>query len=196
MAVPIVGIQANIVEVNGSKALHFTKIVDSYQEPEESELTQQQVYDEKHWEEKYPWTLDCARWYKNLLERFYGDIEIKYFDTYISFTFGGLARVWVTQRKKDRSFVEVKHGEEGFQEAVDYMNNEGVAFRQRANEFVNFNANLQQLEKHATAHEWLAKRLAPKSLKTAMGSPSAINVKPDDLEPSNLVEATSNKANP
>jgi len=39
MSVPIIGIQANIVELNGFKGLHFTKIVDSYEEPEEGELT-------------------------------------------------------------------------------------------------------------------------------------------------------------
>ena len=36
-AVPIVGIQANIVEVGEVKALHFTKVIDSFEEPEEDD---------------------------------------------------------------------------------------------------------------------------------------------------------------
>ncbi len=79
MAVPIIGIQANIVEVGAVRALHFTKVIDSYEEPEEDE-GRQPTYDEKHWVETAPWTLECARWYKDLLARFYGDIPIKYFE--------------------------------------------------------------------------------------------------------------------
>src|SRR6266851_5657217 len=40
-AVPIIGIQANLVEVGAVKGLHFTKVIDSYEEPEEEEAPQQ-----------------------------------------------------------------------------------------------------------------------------------------------------------
>ena len=36
-AVPIIGIQANIVQVKDCKALHFTTVIDSYEEPEVEE---------------------------------------------------------------------------------------------------------------------------------------------------------------
>lgn len=79
MAVPIIGIQANIVQIGGVKGLNFTKVIDSYEEPEEEE-TEQRAYDEKHWIDNYPGSLACARWYKTLLERIYGEIPTKYFE--------------------------------------------------------------------------------------------------------------------
>ena len=69
LGVPIIGIQANIVEAGNGKGLYFTKIIDSYEEPEDEEGTPQQPYDEKHWVDNYPGALDCIRWYKTLLER-------------------------------------------------------------------------------------------------------------------------------
>jgi len=45
LAVPIIGIQANIVQAGDKRALHFHKVIDSYEEPEEAE-TAQQPYDE------------------------------------------------------------------------------------------------------------------------------------------------------
>jgi hypothetical protein len=166
MAVPMIGIQANIVQVGEVTGLHFTKVIDSYEEREEEE-TPQQAYDEKHWVDNYPGTLECARWYKALLEKLYGQVPTKYFENYISLSVGGTARVWVTKRKDDRAFVEVKHGEENFQEAVDHLNKEGVSFGMRSGKYLTFNVNAKQLEERGAIHEWLALRLSPENLRKA-----------------------------
>jgi hypothetical protein len=39
MAVPMIGIQANIIQVGEVRGLNFTKVIDSYEEPEEEEAT-------------------------------------------------------------------------------------------------------------------------------------------------------------
>ena len=161
LAVPIIGIKANIVQIGVVKGLNFTKVIDSYEEPEEEE-TPQQAYDEKHWIDNYPGTLDCVRLYKALLEKIYGEIPTKYFEFYISLSVNGTARVWITKRKNDRAFVEVKHGEENFQEAVDYLNKEGISFSTRGGKYITFNVNAQQLKERSAIHEWLAMRLSPK----------------------------------
>ena len=166
MAVPMIGIQANIVQVGEVRGMHFTKVIDSYQEPEEEE-TPQQAYDEKHWIEKYPGTLECARWYRTLLEKLYREVPTRYFESYISLSVGGTARVWVTKRKNDRAFIEVKHGETNFQEAVDYLNKEGVSFGTRSGKVLTFNVSVQQLKDTAVIHQWLASRLSPENLKKA-----------------------------
>jgi hypothetical protein len=167
MAVPMIGIQANIVQVGEVRGLNFTKVIDSYEEPEEEE-TPQQAYDEKHWVTNYPVALECARWYKALLERLYGAVPTKYFESYISLSVGGTARVWVTKRKGDRAFIEVKHGEDNFQEAVDYLNQEGVSFNVRGGKYLTFNVNGQQLKDKAASHEWLASRLSPDNMKSRL----------------------------
>ena len=74
MAVPVIGIQANIIQIGDAKALHFTQIINSYEEPEDEEQGQT-TYDERHWIDNYPGTLECARWYRELLARFYGVIS-------------------------------------------------------------------------------------------------------------------------
>ena len=163
MAVPIIGIQANIVQIGDARGLHFTKIVDSYEEPEEVEPSQES-YDEKHWVDKYPGTLECARWYRELLARFYGDIPTRYFEAYMSFRVGEIARVWVNMRKDGRALIEVKYVEGDFTEATDYLNKEGMADRTRDNKFITFNVSLQQLKDKRPVHEWIAQRLAPRLL--------------------------------
>ena len=117
---PIIGIKVNIIQIGDKKALHFTKVIDSYEEPEESEPTQS-TYDEKYWVDNFPGAFECAKWYRKLLEKYYGEIPIKYFDGYVSLTVGGIARAWVSKRKNDRVFIEVKYVEEDLNEAMNIL---------------------------------------------------------------------------
>jgi len=160
LAVPVIGIQVNIVEAGPLKALHFTKVIDSYEEPEEEE-TPQRTYDEKHWVDNYPGALECALWYRDFLAQYYGEIPTKYFEYYISLTVGGIARVWVNKRRNDRALIEVKYIEQDMGEAVDHLNQEGVAFATRGNKFLTFNVTVQQLKDKETVHDWVIRRLAP-----------------------------------
>ncbi|HEV2946339.1 MAG TPA: hypothetical protein VGX70_03115, partial [Gemmataceae bacterium] len=118
-AVPIIGIQANIVQIGDSKAVHFTKVIDSYEEPEEEEA--QPDYDEKYWIENYPGALECAHWYKKLLSKWYGEIPTKYHENYVSLYIGETALVWVNRRKNDRVSVQIKFYEGNLKEVTDYL---------------------------------------------------------------------------
>jgi hypothetical protein len=166
-AVPVVGIQANIVQVGDVKALHFTTIIDSYEEPEE-EVDLQPPSDEKDWLENHPAPLECARWYRELLARFYGDVPIKFGKTAITLYMGGKVRVSVWVRKRG-ALVSIERVEDFFAEAVDYLNNEGVPFIPKGNRFLWFKVDVQQLKKHQSAHEWIVQRLAPDQIKGAKG---------------------------
>lgn len=161
-AVPIIGIRANMVQVGDAKALHFTKIIDSYEEPEKPT---QQTYDEKHWLDKYPGSLQCATWYRELLGKYYGDIPIKYFETYLSLTVGGIARVWVDKRKNDRAWLTIKYAKEGIVEATDHLRKEGVPFSV-SDEYLKFNVSLRELKERQPVHDWVARRIAPQFLQS------------------------------
>src|SRR4029077_8352691 len=65
-AVPIIGIQANMLAVGELCALHFTTIIDSSEEPGEEEVPT----DENYWRANYPGAFECASWYRDMLVRF------------------------------------------------------------------------------------------------------------------------------
>ena len=65
-SIPIIAIQVNLIVSNNQKLLHFSKILDTYEEPGEPE----EVHDEEYWKKKSPWTLDAA----NELLALVGDI--------------------------------------------------------------------------------------------------------------------------
>ena len=121
LAVPLIGIKVSMVQIVDAKALNVTKVIDTYEEPEESE-TSQPTYDENYWIKNYPGSLECAKWYRSLLESLYGAIPAKYFESYISLSIDGLARVWVNRRNNSRVTIEVKVGDDSLQGVVDHLN--------------------------------------------------------------------------
>jgi hypothetical protein len=164
-AIPIVGIQANIVQAGEVKALHFTTMIDSYQEPEVEEDFQPAT--EKYWLENHPAARECSRWYRELLARFSGDVRERLCKTMITTYVDGAVRVAVFPKKNDRAVVTVeKLSEEELAEAA-YLNNQNVLFTNK-NGFLRFEVNVQQLQEKHAAHEWIAQRLAPQPVTKGM----------------------------
>jgi hypothetical protein len=161
-SVPIVGIQVSIVKVQEATALHFTKIIDSFEEPEDEE-PQQEAYTEKHWIEKYPGVLACANWYRDLLLRHYPEINIKYFKHYISLIMLGTARVWINKRNNNRALIEIKCLEDNLDKLSDTLNSGGISFSKRSSHNITFNVNLKELKEKENVHDSVAVLIATKA---------------------------------
>ena len=158
-AVPIIGIQASIVQVGDVLGLHFTKILDTYEEPEENEAPQQ-AFDEAHWSRSYSGVLEVLRWFRALIEKRYGVTVVKYFEDYASLTVGPVARVWVHVRKNSRAFVEMRPTEAGRQEAVAFLDAQGLAYTMRG-DTIRLNVSIQELRANTSLHEQLTAFLSP-----------------------------------
>jgi hypothetical protein len=154
-AVPIIGIQANVVQVGEARALHFTTIINSYQEPDEVDVET----DEKYWLASYPAALECARWYREILSKYCGDVRAKFGKTVITLSVGGIVRVSVRPQKRVGAVVVVeKLREEELTEADAYLNREGVVSTRKADQ-LKLGVNVQELKEKQPAHEWVAQRL-------------------------------------
>ncbi len=139
--------------------LHFTKILDTYEEPEENEAPQQ-AFDEAHWSRSYSGVLEVLRWFRALIEKRYGVTVVKYFEDYASLTVGPVARVWVHVRKNSRAFVEMRPTEAGRQEAVAFLDAQGLAYTMRG-DTIRLNVSIQELRANTSLHEQLTAFLSP-----------------------------------
>ena len=59
-SIPIIAIQVNMIESNNQKALHFSKILDTYEEIDDG-TSIDEIYDELFWKKKATWTIDAAK---------------------------------------------------------------------------------------------------------------------------------------
>jgi len=110
--IPMIAIQADLLEVNGEKILNFSKIIDIYTEPEEDEEDIKQV-NESTWNADSPWTnLNAKEIYDSLTGK-HDRIDLRYTQSYISINIDGRNAYWLCKRIKPTSalFFSVKDDE-------------------------------------------------------------------------------------
>jgi len=114
--VPMIAIQADLLEVGNEKILNFTKILDVYVEQEDEESN---PVTENTWREKAPWTLDTAKKHLEILSEIEKDIELKFTQSYISIVINGKNNYQYDRRTKPNSIIWFNVKEE---EKVDAIN--------------------------------------------------------------------------
>ncbi len=115
--VPMIAIQADLLEVGNEKILNFTKILDVYVETEDEE--EANPVTENTWREKAPWTLDTAKKHLEILSEIEKNIELKFTQSYISIVVNGKNNYQYDKRTKPNSVVWFNVKEE---EKVDAIN--------------------------------------------------------------------------
>jgi hypothetical protein len=110
--IPMIAIQADLLEVNGERILNFSKIIDIYIEPEEDEEDVKQV-NESSWNTDSPWTNSNAKEIYDSLKDKHDRIDLRYTQSYISINIDGRNAYWLCKRMKPTSalFFSVKDDE-------------------------------------------------------------------------------------
>ena len=110
--IPMIAIQADLLEVNGEKILNFSKIIGIYTEPEEDEEDIKQV-NESTWNADSPWTNLNAKEIYDSLKGKHDRIDLRYTQSYISINIDGRNAYWLCKRIKPTSalFFSVKDDE-------------------------------------------------------------------------------------
>lgn len=110
--IPMIAVQADLLEVNNEKILNFTKIIDIYSEPEEDESEIKQV-NESTWNNDSPWTNSNAKALHEILKGKHDRINFRYTQSYISINIDGRNDYWLCKRMKPTSalFFSVKDEE-------------------------------------------------------------------------------------
>jgi hypothetical protein len=99
--VPMIAIQADLLEVGTEKVLTFTKVLDVYVEPEDDDDTNPVT--ENTWNDKASWTLDTAKKHLEILKETVKNIELKFTQSYISIVINGKNNYQYDKRTKPNS---------------------------------------------------------------------------------------------
>jgi hypothetical protein len=89
LTIPIVAIQVNIVEADGKRILHFTTILDAYQEPVAQAASNRQQSSESHWQKESPQTLVVVQVLRDTLPKDCPKVTIYYQKRSVSIMYRG-----------------------------------------------------------------------------------------------------------
>jgi hypothetical protein len=99
--IPMIAIQADLLEVNSERILNFSKILDIYIEPDEEDNTKQ--VNETTWNNDAPWTNSAAKEIFEIIKSKHNNVEIRYTQSYVSITIDNRNAYWLYKRMKPTS---------------------------------------------------------------------------------------------
>lgn len=108
--VPLVAIQANIIQINEEKSLHFTNILDAYEEPEDATSQPSGNYDRDYWKSKSEKTLKVVEYIRQLTSDIYENPTVGINKSYLTVTSSTYNQLSVRKRFGDSVLIEFRFG--------------------------------------------------------------------------------------
>lgn len=109
-SVPLIAIQANIVKNGDNLSLHFTKILDVYDEPEDDTSTEQNVVDEQYWKNKNSEVLSAIQEICGFTTEAYETSDIKLRHNEVVLFKDRYRLISVSPRRNGHGMIAIRHG--------------------------------------------------------------------------------------
>ena len=147
-AIPIIAIQANIVEANGSRVLHFTKILDTYEEPDDGEDISSEIPNEEYWRKHSAWTLDAAKGLSSVVEPVFGRSDLTFRKHYICINVDGECYLWLAKRANNKCIVGIWLDESLMKDGEQLFDSASIPYVKTRDE-LRITTNLQMISEKA-----------------------------------------------
>lgn len=121
--IPLIAIQVSMIEVNGQKSLHFTKVLDIYEEPEIE--GPEEIHDEKFWHNKSPWTIENAKALKEIVDKVCGNSALNFVKNYISIVINNKMHFWLHRRSGNNSLLNFRVDKDFVEEIKSMLDEKG-----------------------------------------------------------------------
>ena len=153
-SIPIIAIQVNLVELNGHRALHFSKILDTYEEIDDG-TNDNEIYDEIYWKKKAPWTIEAAKTLYEIVKDMFDEPTIRFVKHYISINIEGKSYFWFHKRSSKKSLINFRISDNDIEEVKQLLDNNNISYTQKRNRF-NFTCDANTIKNNAELFKQLA----------------------------------------
>ena len=133
-SIPIIAVQVNLIESGGLKALHFSKILDTYEEPDDGS-GDGEIYDESYWKKKAPWTIEAAQALLNCVGDMFDSPTIRFVKNYVALNILGNNHFWFHKRSAKKSLFGFRIRDEHIEEVSRLLDEDNISFVQKRNRF-------------------------------------------------------------
>ncbi len=154
-SIPLIAIQANIIDINGTKSLHFTKILDVYEELDDDlGVDGGEIYDKNYWNNKSKTVLKISEKLHEISSDIYKTANLVYNKGRISIGCEGYNQMTIHKRIGDKALIVIKLGNKK-SEIIKLLDNEGLSYNER-NKDIALTMNYEEV----VGHESMIKTIA------------------------------------
>ena len=154
LAIPIIGIQVSVVELEGKRGLHFTEMINSYEEPEEE--GDSPPVNEDYWKNEHPDTLIFAKNYVVFAKSLLDDVSLRFCKSYLVVTIGALDRIWIRPARGGLSWIGYWLEEKEIEALKKTLEAKGIhPTINKDGDYLKFTAEKDSLTKYPEEHKKL-----------------------------------------
>jgi hypothetical protein len=133
-SVPLIAIQVNVIKSPTGQSLHFTKILDVYEEPDDEVVVDGDSYDEAFWKKKSDETLLAAKRLFEITSPEYENARLGYCKWSINIVRDGYNQMRVCRRTGGNVLIELRYGSKR-DEIAQLLDSHSIQFNDKYKQF-------------------------------------------------------------
>jgi hypothetical protein len=134
-SIPVIAVEASILNVDGKKVLHFVKILNTYEEVEDGTSLDKRNYDREYWDKRAKWTLDAADSLLRNTNGVFGSATLSYAKSYVAITVDGYNYMRLHKRSPNKSFLKFRMTEDLQDEVAGLLDGKNITFVRKPKTF-------------------------------------------------------------
>lgn len=153
-SVPIIAIQASLIQINGKKIIHFTKVLDTFEEVDDGTSIEEFV-NRDVWVKKAKWTVDTADLLLNIVNPIFKEAVLSYVKGYVAIMVGRNNFFWLHKRSGNKSLLGFRMASHLQEEAQAILDFAAIPFTTKTKHMV-ITTDAKTLEKNKESFEKIA----------------------------------------
>jgi len=134
--IPIIAIQASLIEAHGKQSLFFSKILDTYEEIDDGTGENNIKITREDWEKKSKWTLETIDYLLKLYLNIYEGAKLNYVNSYISIIYTGNNIFWLRKRSQNKSLLGFRKKEETKEKIIELLDKNNIVYTEKRKSFL------------------------------------------------------------
>ena len=154
-SVPLIAIQVNVIKSTAGHSLHFTKILDVYEEADDESTQDGDSYDESYWKNKSSDTLIAAQRLFEITSPVYENTRLNYCKWSINIVRDGYNQMLVRTRSGGNILIELRYGSKR-EEIAQLLESHSIQYNDRYKHF-NFSISIKRASENPELFTGIAK---------------------------------------
>ncbi len=154
-SVPLIAIQANVIKSPNGNSLHFTKILDVYEEVDDESDQEAGTADEEYWLKKSAESLTAAKKIFELTSSIYENVRLSYCKHSINIMQDGKNQMLIRRRQGGNILIELRYGSKR-EDISQLLEAKSIQYKDKYKHF-KFIISIKRAEEEAELFEQIAR---------------------------------------
>jgi len=154
-SIPIIAVQASLIQSNDKRTLFFSKILDTYEDPDDGITAGDGTFNRDYWLKRAPWTLDAADALQSAISGIVPNPTLNYLKYYVAVEVSGSNYFWLHRRMHQKSLMGFRISALLQEEALSILDAAKISYTKKPKR-IYLTTDNQMVEEHAETFRALA----------------------------------------